>query len=130
MTVLSFAQFSLATMLAGLYFFGQKFGSNPFMLLRDSGVLDNAPALHLNFDVNQAMRPDYLNSIKDGNDLNPLLQNYWMVIHPPVLFLGFATTIVPFAFAIAGLWVKKAQIGLSKRCPGRCFQPLYWAWVL
>ncbi|HRF18374.1 MAG TPA: cytochrome c biogenesis protein CcsA, partial [Chitinophagaceae bacterium] len=29
-----------------------------------------------------------------------------MVIHPPVLFLGFATTIVPFAFAIAGLWKK------------------------
>ena len=45
--------------------------------------------------------------IKDGNDLNPLLQNYWMVIHPPVLFLGFASTIVPFAFAIGGLWTKR-----------------------
>ena len=48
-----------------------------------------------------------MSSIKDGNDLNPLLQNYWMVIHPPVLFMGFASTIVPFAFAIAGLWKKK-----------------------
>lgn len=107
MTVVSFAQFALATMIAGIYFFGWKMGSNPFILLRDSGVLDNAPALHMNFDVNQALKPDYLLSIKDGNDLNPLLQNYWMVIHPPVLFMGFASTIVPFAFAIAGLWTKK-----------------------
>ena len=53
------------------------------------------------------LRPDYMLSIKDGNDLNPLFQNYWMVIHPPVLFMGFASTIVPFAFAIAGLWKKK-----------------------
>jgi cytochrome c-type biogenesis protein CcmF len=107
MTVLSFAQFCLATMIAGIYFFGWKMGSNPFILLRDSGVLDSAPALHMNFDVNQALRPDYMSSIKDGNDLNPLLQNYWMVIHPPVLFMGFASTIVPFAFVIAGLWKKK-----------------------
>jgi len=28
------------------------------------------------------------------------LQNYWMVIHPPILFLGFASTIVPFAYAV------------------------------
>ena len=107
MTVLSFAQFCLATMIAGIYIFGWKMGSNPFILLRDSGVLDNAPALHLNFDVNQVLKPDYLSFIKDGNDLNPLLQNYWMVIHPPVLFMGFASTAVPFAFAISGLWKKQ-----------------------
>jgi cytochrome c-type biogenesis protein CcmF len=107
MTVISFAQFCLATMIAGIYIFGWKMGSNPFILLRDSGVLDNAPALHLNFDTAQSFKPDYLSFIKDGNDLNPLLQNYWMVIHPPVLFLGFASTIVPFAFAVAGLWTKQ-----------------------
>ncbi|HYM94006.1 MAG TPA: cytochrome c biogenesis protein CcsA [Chitinophagaceae bacterium] len=107
MTVISFVQFCLATMIAGIYFFGWKMGSNPFILLRDSGILDSAPALHLNFDVTQPLRPDYMSSITDGNDLNPLLQNYWMVIHPPVLFLGFASSIVPFAFAMAGLWTKK-----------------------
>jgi cytochrome c-type biogenesis protein CcmF len=107
MTVLSFAQFCLATMIAGIYIFNWKLGSNPFILLRDSGVLDNAPALHVNLDVSQPLRPDYMSAIKDGNDLNPLLQNYWMVIHPPVLFLGFAATIIPFAFAVAGLWTKK-----------------------
>ncbi len=107
MTVISFMQVALATMIAGLYIFGWKMGSNPFILLRDSGVLDNAPGLHMNMDVTQALKPDYLSSIKDGNDLNPLLQNYWMVIHPPVLFMGFASTIVPFAYVIAGLWKKK-----------------------
>ncbi len=109
MAVISLAQFALATMILGTYFFGSKIGTNPFILLRDSGVLDNAPALHINFDLSQPLKPDYMTSITDGNDLNPLLQNYWMVIHPPVLFLGFASTIVPFAYAVAGLW--KRQFG-------------------
>ena len=91
MTVVSFAQFCLATMVLGVYFFGHKVGSNPFVLLRnemDAPIFANA---------------NYLTMVKDGNGLNTLLQNYWMVIHPPILFLGFASTIVPFAFAYAGL---------------------------
>lgn len=40
----------------------------------------------------------------DGQGLNPLLQNYWMAIHPPVLFTGFTTIAGPFAFAVAALW--------------------------
>ncbi|PID59668.1 MAG: cytochrome C biogenesis protein [Ignavibacteriae bacterium] len=58
-------------------------------------------------------------SIKDfiveGKGLNPLLQNFWMQVHPPVLFLGFSMSAVPFAFAVAALlkndyrdWVKQA----------------------
>ncbi len=121
MTVVSFTQFCLATMVAGIYMFGEKLGSNPFILLRDSGVLDNAPALHINMDVNQALRPDYMLSIKDGNDLNPLLQNYWMVIHPPVLFLGFASTLIPFSFVIAGLWTKKFGEALRPALPWSLF---------
>ncbi len=39
----------------------------------------------------------------DGRGLNPLLQNFWIVIHPPILFLGFASAIVPFAYGVAGL---------------------------
>ena len=107
MSVLSLTQFALGTMVAGIYVFGWKMGSNPFILLRDSGIFDNAPGMHLNFDLSQPVRYDYMNSIKDGNDLNPLLQNYWMVIHPPVLFMGFASTTIPFAYAMAGLWKKK-----------------------
>jgi cytochrome c-type biogenesis protein CcmF len=95
MTVFSFMQFCLATMVMGMYFFGAKVGSNPFLLVRD--MFREAPIFQ---------RPDYLNlpQMQDGQGLNQLLQNYWMVIHPPILFLGFASTLVPFAFAIAGLW--------------------------
>lgn len=39
----------------------------------------------------------------DGEGLNPLLQNYWMIIHPPALYMGFVGCAVPFAFAIAAL---------------------------
>src|SRR5687768_1140793 len=39
----------------------------------------------------------------DGEGLNPLLQNYWMAIHPPSLYLGFVGCTVPFAFCIAAL---------------------------
>ena len=40
----------------------------------------------------------------DGQGLNPQLQNYWMTIHPPVLYLGFTAFAVPFAFAMAALF--------------------------
>ncbi len=39
----------------------------------------------------------------DGEGLNPLLQNYWMIIHPPTLYMGFVGWSVPFAFVIAAL---------------------------
>ena len=94
MTVVSFAQVFLATMLVGITVFGLHVGANPFLLLR-IGV--QAPIFS---------RPEYLSLVKDGNDLNPLLQNYWMTIHPPVLFLGFASTLIPFSYAVAGLWTK------------------------
>jgi len=43
----------------------------------------------------------------DGQGLNPLLQNPWMVIHPPVMFIGYASLAIPFAFALAALWMKR-----------------------
>src|ERR1700687_723879 len=39
----------------------------------------------------------------DGKGLNPLLQNYWMAIHPPSLYTGFVGMTIPFAFCIAAL---------------------------
>lgn len=51
----------------------------------------------------------------DGKGLNPLLHNFWMIIHPPILFVGYALTTVPFAFAVGALirrdydtWVQRA----------------------
>jgi len=40
----------------------------------------------------------------DGVGLNPLLQDNWMVIHPPIMFIGYAASAIPFAFAMAALW--------------------------
>jgi len=52
----------------------------------------------------------------DGSGLNPLLQNPWMVIHPPTLFNGYSSTMVAFSFAMAAMvtrdfkgWIKKVQ---------------------
>jgi cytochrome c-type biogenesis protein CcmF len=39
----------------------------------------------------------------DGDGLNPLLQNFYMIIHPPSLYVGFVGCTVPFAFAVAAL---------------------------
>jgi cytochrome c-type biogenesis protein CcmF len=104
MTTVALSQTLLSSMLLGVMIF-TRIGSSPFILLRD--------AIDLKLQVPIfATRPDlYANYmgllVKDGNGLNPLLQNYWMVIHPPTLFLGFASMIIPFAYAIAGLWQKK-----------------------
>ncbi len=39
----------------------------------------------------------------DGSGLNPLLIDPWMIVHPPVLFVGYASATVPFAYTIDGL---------------------------
>jgi cytochrome c-type biogenesis protein CcmF len=93
--MLSFAvvQAFLSSMILGVVIGDFKIGSSPFILLREAM---DAPIFNIN--------PDYVP--EDGTGLNPLLQNYWMVIHPPVLFLGYATTLIPFAYAIGGLWKK------------------------
>ena len=39
----------------------------------------------------------------EGRGLNPLLQNFWMIVHPPVVFMGYAAYTVPFALAVGGL---------------------------
>jgi cytochrome c-type biogenesis protein CcmF len=91
LSVIALAEAFIGSMLLGLYFGDYHVGASPFELLRNTMA---APIFQ---------DPNYLSQIT-GNGLNPLLQNYWMTIHPPTLFLGFASTVVPFAFAIAGLW--------------------------
>jgi cytochrome c-type biogenesis protein CcmF len=46
----------------------------------------------------------------DGRDLNPLLQDPGMIIHPPMLYLGYVGFCVPFAFAIAALLDGKVDV--------------------
>jgi cytochrome c-type biogenesis protein CcmF len=113
MTIISLAQVFLASFILGIYFFNIKVGSNPFVLVRNETPYVWAPIFK---------DPLYLQKYwRDGNGLNILLQNYWMVIHPPVIFLGFASTIVPFAFAIAGLWKKSYQEWIKPAIPWTIF---------
>jgi cytochrome c-type biogenesis protein CcmF len=97
MTIFIAVQAFLTSMILGVIIPGidLKIGSTPFLTLAEA--MPDAPFLQLN--------PNYVP--EDGTGLNPLLQNYWMVIHPPTLFLGFALTLVPFAYLMAGLWQKQ-----------------------
>jgi cytochrome c-type biogenesis protein CcmF len=98
--IISIVQVFLCSMVLGIYVFDFRIGSNPFTLLREHPDMANLPFVKM---------PDYLQKLNDGRGLNPLLQNYWMVIHPPTLFLGFASTVVPFAYAMAGLINRKVK---------------------
>lgn len=109
MTTVMLSQAFIASMLVGVELFGQRIGSSPFILLREA-----VPGPIFS-------RPDYLTLITDGNGLNPLLQNYWMVIHPPTLFLGFASMIIPFAYAIGGLWEKRYSEWIKPALPWSLF---------
>ncbi len=90
MTVVAFCQVFLLSMIVGLKFGALKIGASPFLTIWDK--FPNTP---------QGFIP------ADGSGLNDLLQNYWMAIHPPMLFVGFTSMVAPFAFAIAALWTKK-----------------------
>jgi len=127
MTVFGLVQAFLASMILGVVF-GDTFkvGSSPFLLLREA--MPETPIFQAD--------PNFIP--KDGNGLNPLLQNYWMVIHPPTLFLGYATTLVPFAYAIAGLWRNEPLDWMRPALPWALFSAVvlgvgilmggYWAY--
>lgn len=61
----------------------------------------------------------------DGNGLNPLLRHPGMIIHPPMLYLGFVSFVIPFAFAIAALITGRSDdrwIRITRRWT-------LWAWL-
>ncbi len=47
-------------------------------------------------------------ALEDGAGLNPLLQNFWMIIHPPLLFLGYSALFVPFVLTVAAVFSGRA----------------------
>jgi len=104
MVTFAVVQAFLTSMILGVDILGAKIGSSPFVLLR------NAIA-----DPIFAINPDFIP--QDGSGLNPLLQNYWMVIHPPTLFLGYASTLIPFAYVLAGLWMKDYKNWIKPALP-------------
>jgi len=109
--VFAAVQAFLVSMILGVYIGDMHIGYSPFILVRE---------LSENIGLPWTQFQDYLTrfpNFADGSGLNPLLQNYWMTIHPPTLFLGFASTLVPFSYAIAGLlrkdyktWINSALI--------------------
>jgi cytochrome c-type biogenesis protein CcmF len=106
LAIVALCQVVLTAMLLGINFFDlYTLGSSPFELLRDKM---QAPIFET---------AGYLKNVVDGSGLNPLLQNYWMVIHPPTLFLGFALTIVPFAFAVTSLFYKEHRAWIKPALP-------------
>ncbi len=138
--IIGIAQAILLTMIMGIYLpIGEtatKIGSSPFVLLRNT------------MDAPIFSNPHYLELIQ-GQGLNVLLQNYWNVIHPPILFLGFSSVIVPFAYAMSSLirgeylsWLRPARnwalfssfvLGLGICLGGMwAYEALtfggYWAW--
>lgn len=107
MTVFCLVQAFLASMIIGVAIplLNIKLGSSPFILFREQ--MPDLPVYALN--------PNFVPT--DGSGLNALLQNYWMVIHPPTLFLGFALTLIPFAYCIAGLWEKRYKDWIRPALP-------------
>jgi cytochrome c-type biogenesis protein CcmF len=105
--ITALVQAFIFSMLLGVYIGDVKIGNSPFILIRE---------LPANIGEAWTKMPDYMlkvQALSDGTGLNPLLQNYWMVIHPPVLFLGFAATLFPFALAVAGIWKKEKDKWLN-----------------
>ncbi len=77
-------------------------------VLMSSGLFFTAMNLFVVNPFNQVvvLQPGGVNALfvpQDGAGLNPLLQYILMVIHPPILYLGFVGFAVPFAFAIAAM---------------------------
>ena len=103
LAVVALCQAFIVSMIVGLKLGPVSVGASPFARLADKFA--DAPM----FAANPAFVP------ADGQGLNDLLQNPWMTIHPPMVFVGFTLLMVPFAFAVAGLyrrrytqWVKPA----------------------
>jgi cytochrome c-type biogenesis protein CcmF len=75
---------------------------------------------------------------QEGRGLNPLLQNFWMSIHPPTLFVGFSSMAVPFCFAIGTLMKNKYNEWIRFSMPWLLFSAMvlglgimmggYWAY--
>lgn len=127
MSVVALCQVFMISMVVGLQFGPVAIGSSPFSSLAEA--FPQAPIFQQN--------PDFIPA--DGTGLNDLLQNPWMVIHPPTLFVGFASMIVPFAFAVAALWKRQYTQWVRPALPWTLFGVMilgvgiamggYWAYV-
>jgi len=127
MFVMALTQMFLLSMIVGWDFGFGTLGASPFRTIAQE--MPNAPFIQANPNFTPA----------DGSGLNDLLKSPWMMIHPPIIFLGFSMMTVPFAFAIASLWTKTYHDWIRPALPWTLAANLslltaiflggYWAYV-
>ncbi|MBU4075518.1 MAG: cytochrome c biogenesis protein CcsA, partial [Euryarchaeota archaeon] len=88
----------IITLVVGIYFIALTLIQTPFRSIYE---LDNVAAMIARGDLPVNFVP------LDGNGLNALLVNFWMIVHPPLMFIGYATMTIPFAAAIVYLLTKE-----------------------
>ena len=66
-------------------------------------------------------------AVQDGVGLNPLLQDPWMAVHPPIIFIGYALLAVPFAYAMGALLKDEAKGNWLE--PARRWALLAWGFL-
>jgi cytochrome c-type biogenesis protein CcmF len=103
----------------GFFLVVTNFLANPF------AVLDHATTERLVQSGRATL--DASGRVADGSGLNPLLNNYWMLIHPPSLYLGFTGFTVPFAFAAAALL--SGELGLFWIRATRAWTMIAWLFL-
>ncbi len=124
---LTLTQVFLLSMVLGWDIGNIKIGSSPFRTLVEE--MPDAPFIQAN--------PDFVP--QDGSGLNDLLKSPWMMIHPPIVFVGFALMTVPYCFAMAALWKQKYNEWIGPALPWTLtgnvilltaiFLGGYWAYV-
>ncbi|MEC1715674.1 heme lyase CcmF/NrfE family subunit [Schinkia azotoformans] len=97
------------TMYNAMVTFSKKMKANPMVPYISSILLGNT--IFFYFLLATTAKPFELNEVipREGNGLNPMLQDPGMILHPVTLYLGYVGMAVPFAFAIAALMLKNVD---------------------
>ncbi len=124
---LMFTQVFLLSMILGWHFGDITIGASPFRTIAEE--MPNAPFIQSN--------PNFIPA--DGTGLNDLLKSPYMMIHPPILFVGFSMMTIPYCFAMAALWKEKYNewvgpalpwtLGANVALLSAIFLGGYWAYV-
>ena len=78
-------------------------------------------------EMPQAAQAGLLAAYHDGGGMNPQLHNYWIAIHPPMLYLGFVGFTIPFAYAVGSLLSGEVSEGWLK--PIRLWTMAAWGFL-
>ncbi|MBX3082707.1 MAG: heme lyase CcmF/NrfE family subunit [Anaerolineae bacterium] len=107
--VIAFTMATVAFFLGLVLFFENPF--ERFWIMPDNSVAQSV------FVPSNGIPPAASTLASTANGLNPLLRHFGMIVHPPLLYLGFVGFIIPFAFAMAALasgdlstaWIKASR---------------------